>query len=239
MHVSLWWHSLWWHSLWWHSLRWHSLRGARVLGRGCQPYSLRLLRGLSTVNNGVGGFKVAPSPRPVKSSARISSPCSAWCGCEREKIRPAGAKEAKNAVFRCAGRTFSRFCCGVGCAGRTFSRNRCRTGACWESFVPGLALGAVQSSPCGGSWWCERYKVLPAGGRGGASGTKFSLLGQNGLKWAFVGVLGEFCTGWAAGGGVLGEFCTGWAAGGGVLGEFCTGCVDVCSRVGDLPAAKG
>ena len=32
----------------------------------------------------------------------------------------------------------------------------------WESFVPGLALGAVQSSPCWGAWWCERYKVLPA-----------------------------------------------------------------------------
>ena len=58
--------------------------------------------------------------------------------------------------------------------------------------------------------WCwVRYKVLPAGGRGGASGTKFSLLGQNGLKWAFVGVWGEFCTGWAAGVGERGEFCTG------------------------------
>ena len=32
----------------------------------------------------------------------------------------------------------------------------------WESFVPGLALGVVESSPCWGSWWCERYKVLPA-----------------------------------------------------------------------------
>ena len=60
-------------------------------------------------------------------------------------------------------------------------------------------------------------------GRGGASGTKFSLLGQNGLKWAILGVLGEFCTGCAAGVGVLGEFCTGWAAGVGVLGEFYTG----------------
>ena len=96
-------------------------------------------------------------------------------------------------------------------------------GACWGSFVPGLALGAVQSSPCSASWWCERYKVLPAGGRGGGGGTKFSLLGQNRLKWAILGVLGEFCTGWAAGVGVLGEFCTGWAAGVGVLGEFCTG----------------
>ena len=33
---------------------------------------------------------------------------------------------------------------------------------CWESFVPGLALGAVQSSPCWGSWGWMRYKVLPA-----------------------------------------------------------------------------
>ena len=60
-------------------------------------------------------------------------------------------------------------------------------------------------------------------GTGLACGTKFSLLGQNGLKWAIFGVLGEFCTGWAAGVGVLGESCTGWAAGVGVLGEFCTG----------------
>ena len=33
---------------------------------------------------------------------------------------------------------------------------------CWESFVSGVVLGAVQSSPCWGAWWCERYKVLPA-----------------------------------------------------------------------------
>ena len=69
-------------------------------------------------------------------------------------------------------------------------------------------------------WRWARYKVLPAGHRDGESGTKFSLLGQNWLKWAFLGVLGEFCTGWAAGVGVRGEFCTGWAAGVGVLGEF-------------------
>ena len=185
--------------------------GARVLGRGCRPYSLWLLRGLSTANKGVSGFKVAPSSRPVKSSARISSPCSAWCGCEREKIRPAGAKEAKNAVFRSAGRTFSRFCCGVGCAGRTFSRNRCRTGVLGEFYTGWAAGGGVLGEFCTGF--------------GTGRGTKFSLLVQNWLKWAFLGVLGEFCTG--------------WAAGGGVLGEFCTGCVDVRSRLGDLPAAKG
>ena len=61
--------------------------------------------------------------RPViVSCVRKSSPRSAWCGCEREKVRPARPKRAKNAVFRCAGRTFSRKCCGTGCAGRTFSR---------------------------------------------------------------------------------------------------------------------
>ena len=64
---------------------------------------------------------------------------------------------------------------------------------------------------------------LPARAVGGGSGTKFSLLAQNGSKSAFWGVRGEFCTGWAAEPGVLGEFYTGWAAEPGVLGEFCTG----------------
>ena len=50
-------------------------------------------------------------------------------------------------------------------------------------------------------------------GFGARWGTKFSLLGQNGLKWAILGVLEEFCTGWAAGVGVLGEFCTGFGTG--------------------------
>ena len=68
-----------------------------------------------------------------------------------------------------------------------------------------------------------RDKVLPARVVGGSSGTKFSLLASNAPKSAFFGVLGEFCTGWAAGLGVLGEFCPGWAAGLGVLGEFCAG----------------
>ena len=62
-------------------------------------------------------------------------------------------------------------------------------------------------------WHWARYKVLPARLLGGASGTKFSLLGQNRLKWAILGVLGEFCTGWAAGVGVLGEFCAGFGTG--------------------------
>ena len=80
-------------------------------------------------------------------SARNNSPCVACCLLVREKIRPAGAKEAKNAVFRCAG--------------RTFSQNRCRTGALGEfctgfgagcgtkfSLLGGVVVRAVQSSPC-------------------------------------------------------------------------------------------
>ena len=58
----------------------------------------------------------------------------------------------------------------------------------------------------------------PARRVGGGSGTKLSLLAQNGPKTAFWGVLGEFCTGWVAEPGVLGEFCTGWARRGCVLG---------------------
>ena len=50
---------------------------------------------------------------------------------------------------------------------------------------------------------------LPACRVGGGSGTKFSLHAKSGPKSAFWGLLGEFCTGWAAEPGVLGEFCTG------------------------------
>ena len=59
---------------------------------------------------------------------------------------------------------------------------------------------------------------LPARRVGGESGTKFSLLAQNGPKSAFWGSLGEFCTGWACQGRLLGEFCTGIARWG-VCGE--------------------
>ena len=72
----------------------------------------------SVVCKGVGGFK-APV---IASCARKSSPCSASCGCEREKVRPARSKRAKNAVFRCVGRVFSRKCCGTERGGRVFSR---------------------------------------------------------------------------------------------------------------------
>ena len=73
-----------------------------------------------------------------------------------------------------------------------------------------------------------RDKVRPACRVGGGNGTKFSLLAQNGPKSAFWGVLGEFCTGWAAEPGVLGEFCTGIARRVCVLGEFCTGSGSAC-----------
>ena len=72
----------------------------------------------SVVCKGVGGFK-APV---IASCARKSSPCSASCGCEREKVRPARSKRAKNAVFRCVGRVFSWKCCGTERGGRVFSR---------------------------------------------------------------------------------------------------------------------
>ena len=130
--------------------------------------------------------------------ARENSPSVACWLLVRDKTRPAGAKQAKNAVFRCAGRAYSRQGCGTVRVGGVLYRL-----GCWRGRV-GRVLYRV--------WRWVRDKVLPAGGRGGASGTKFSLLVQNWLKWAFLGVLGEFCTGWAAGVGVLGDFCTGDAA---------------------------
>ena len=84
-----------------------------------------------------------------------------------------------------------------------------------EGCVIGARLG------CGGVLVRDFFR--PARRVGGGSGTKLSLLAQNGPKTAFWGVLGEFCTGWARRGCVLGEFYTGWARRGCVLGEFCTG----------------
>ena len=56
------------------------------------------------------------------SCARKSSPCSAWRGCEREKVRPAHPKWPKISVFWRAGRTFSRKCRWRGCVGRVLLR---------------------------------------------------------------------------------------------------------------------
>ena len=71
-----------------------------------------------------------------------------------------------------------------------------------EGCVIGARLG------CGGVLVRDFFR--PACRVGGGSGTKLSLLAQNGPKTAFWGVLGEFCTGWARRGCVLGEFCTGY-----------------------------
>ena len=64
--------------------------------------------------------------------ARKSSPCAAWCGREREKVRPASPKWPKNAVFRRVGRTFSRKCRWKPCAGRLLPRSSlsCSLWAC-------------------------------------------------------------------------------------------------------------
>ena len=51
------------------------------------------------------------------SCARKSSPCLAWCGCEREKVRPACSKEPTIGVLWRAGRVFSRKCRWWGCVG--------------------------------------------------------------------------------------------------------------------------
>ena len=45
--------------------------------------------------------------------------------CYARKSSPCKPKRAKNAVFKRAGRSFSRSCCGTGRAGRVFSR-KCR-----------------------------------------------------------------------------------------------------------------
>ena len=68
---------------------------------------------------GVIGFNVATSPRPVRDVCRPARP---GVGCVREKVRPASPKWAKNAVFRRAGRVFSRKRRWRGRVGRVFSR---------------------------------------------------------------------------------------------------------------------
>ena len=59
--------------------------------------------------------------------------------------------------------------------------------ACWESFVPvEPGGGCCWESFVPGEWWI-----------GVGSGRKFSLLARNGRISVFLGVPGEFCTGWA------------------------------------------
>ena len=84
-----------------------------------------------------------------------------------------------------------------------------------------------------------REKILPARWRSVGNGKKFSLLAGNGRISVFLGVPGEFCTGWARGGccwesfvpgagscpgrsalsgAYWGGFCTGWGGGVPVMG---------------------
>ena len=69
-----------------------------------------------------------------------------------------------------------------------------------------------------------REKVRPAAVCHRESAKKFALRAQNTPNSAFLGLLGEFFRGKAAGGAVLGEFFRGKAAGGAVLGEFYLAC---------------
>ena len=57
-------------------------------------------------------------------------------------------------------------------------------------------FGEGRVGGCGGV--LVRDFFLPACRVGGGSGTKFSLHAKSGPKSAFWGLLGEFCTGWAA-----------------------------------------
>lgn len=68
---------------------------------------------------GVIGFNVATWPCSVREKVHPTRPDG---GCEREKVRPASPKWAKNAVFRRVGRVISRKCRWRGRAGRIFSR---------------------------------------------------------------------------------------------------------------------
>ena len=63
---------------------------------------------------------------------------------------------------------------------------------------------------CCVEWRLVREKVRPAGWASFRCERKFALHVQNGRILPILCVLGEFCTGWGAGGVLLGEFCTGW-----------------------------
>ena len=82
------------------------------------------------------------------------------CLCAK-KFALQGRKRRKTPFLGVQGELFRGSVVVWGVLGELFRGTAVERG-CWESFVPGLALGAVQSSPCWGAWWCERYKVLPA-----------------------------------------------------------------------------
>ena len=72
---------------------------------------------------GVIGFNVAKWPCSVREIVHPARPDG---GCEREKVRPASPKWAKNAVFRRVGRVFRGNAGGGAMLGELFL-------ACWRS----------------------------------------------------------------------------------------------------------
>ena len=108
-----------------------------------------------------------------------NSPCSVAWWWNREKVLPAREKWPDFVDFGCAGRVLYRLCLVAGVAGRVLYR-----------VSGGLVL--------------LREKILPARWRSVGNGKKFSLLAGNGRISVFLGVLGEFCTGWARAWGSLG-----------------------------------
>ena len=95
--------------------------------------------------------------------------------------------------FVCAGRVLYRLGCWWGVVGRVLYR---------------LGLGVWV---CCVEWRVMREKVRHAGWASCRSERKFAMHVQNGRILWILCVLGEFCTGWGAGGVLLGEFCTGRA----------------------------
>ena len=81
-----------------------------VVSMGCAAWPAKVL--VVSMGRAAWRAKVLPVSKfaVIACYARKSSPCAARNGCEREKVRPACPKRAKNAVFRRAGRTFSRKC---------------------------------------------------------------------------------------------------------------------------------
>ena len=96
----------------------------------------------------------------IACCARNLSPCSAWCVREREKVRPASQKRAKNAVFRCAGRVFSRMSHWKPRAGRTISRKTCGTGHVGRTFSR-KCRGRSAESPHGECAYARRQSLRP------------------------------------------------------------------------------
>ena len=96
--------------------------------------------------------------------ARKSSPCAAWCGCEREKVRPACSKWPKIGVLWRAGRSFSRNCCETGRAGRSFRGTAAKRAVpgevfrgwplkalCWAKFFAEL----LRNGPCRAKFFAD------------------------------------------------------------------------------------